>query len=123
MKKKNINSHLLEREVSSMGINMSVHQTEQFDRYYDLLFEWNKVMNLTAITERREVEIKHFIDSLTIMRIMDMSKVGTMIDVGTGAGFPGIPIKIIFPHIKVVLLDSLNKRINFLNEVTEQLDL
>ena len=96
---------------------------EQFDRYYELLIEWNRVMNLTGITAYEEVNLKHFTDSLTIVRINDMKNVSTLIDIGTGAGFPGIPIKIAFPHIKVVLLDSLNKRIKFLNEVVEKLNL
>ena len=80
-------------------------------------------MNLTGITEYDEVNLKHFTDSLTIVRIKDMENVSTLIDVGTGAGFPGIPIKIAFPYIKVTLLDSLNKRIKFLNQVVEELDL
>ena len=80
-------------------------------------------MNLTGITEYDEVNLKHFTDSLTIVRIKEMKNVSTMIDVGTGAGFPGIPIKIAFPHIKVTLLDSLNKRIKFLNQIVEELEL
>lgn len=107
------------KELDTLGIHLSDIQQEQFDRYYELLIEWNRVMNLTGITAYEEVNLKHFTDSLTIVRINDMKNVSTLIDIGTGAGFPGIPIKIAFPHIKVVLLDSLNKRIKFLNEVVE----
>lgn len=113
----------LEDILYPLGIRLSEKQKEQFDRYYELMTEWNKVMNLTGITEREEVDIKHFADSLTLVRINDMQNIHSMIDVGTGAGFPGIPIKIMYPHIRVVLLDSLNKRLNFLNEVIAQLGL
>lgn len=111
------------KELDTLGIHLSDIQQEQFDRYYELLIEWNRVMNLTGITAYEEVNLKHFTDSLTIVRINDMKNVFSLIDIGTGAGFPGIPIKIAFPHIKVVLLDSLNKRIKFLNEVVEKLNL
>ena len=112
-----------DQELEMLGIQLTDVQKEQFDRYYELLIEWNRVMNLTGITEYDEVNLKHFTDSLTIVRIKDMENVSTLIDVGTGAGFPGIPVKIAFPHIKVTLLDSLNKRIKFLNQVVEELDL
>ena len=112
-----------DEELKKLGITLTSMQKEQFDRYYELLVEWNKVMNLTGITEYDEVNLKHFTDSLTIVRLTDMTKISTLIDVGTGAGFPGIPIKIVFPHIKVVLLDSLNKRLKFLNTVIDELDL
>ena len=102
-----------EKELETIGVN----------RYYELLIEWNKVMNLTGITEYDEVNLKHFTDSLTIVRVMDMEKVHMLIDIGTGAGFPGIPIKIAFPHVRVVLLDSLNKRVKFLNTVIDELEL
>ena len=109
--------------LNELNINLSSLQTEQFLKYYELLIEKNKVMNLTAITEFNEVVSKHFIDSLTITRVFDMNQSARILDMGTGAGFPGIPIKIVFPDVKMVLLDSLNKRINFLNEVICELDL
>ena len=112
-----------DQELETLGIRLTDVQKRQFDRYYELLIEWNRVMNLTGITEYDEVNLKHFTDSLTIVRIKDMENVSTLIDVGTGAGFPEIPVKIAFPYIKVTLLDSLNKRIKFLNQVVEELDL
>lgn len=104
-------------------IELTELQIEQFNKYYELLIEWNNKVNLTAITEKEEVWKKHFEDSISIIKAIDMNSVENLIDVGTGAGFPGIPIKIMFPHIKLTLLDSLNKRINFLNIVISELGL
>lgn len=110
-------------QIKELEIELSETQLQQFERYYELLVEWNKVMNLTAITAYEEVYEKHFLDSLAIVKVEDMNQIESIIDIGTGAGFPGIPLKIAFPHLKVVLLDSLNKRINFLNTVIEELGL
>lgn len=110
--------------LNNLGIKIDENQLGQFNKYYDLLVEWNKVMNLTGITEYDDVLLKHFVDSL----VFDPNSLVKgdsikLIDVGTGAGFPGLPIKIVFSNIDVVLLDSLNKRIKFLDEVIQQLSL
>lgn len=109
--------------LDELGINYSDNSIDMFLRYYNLLIERNKVMNLTAITEFEDVVSKHFLDSLSIVKLINMNDIGNMIDVGTGAGFPGIPVKIMFPDIRVTLLDSLNKRIMFLNDVADELGL
>lgn len=109
--------------MKNISLQLSKTQEEQFDRFYELLVEWNKVMNLTAITEYDEVVEKHFVDSLLIEKTVDLNKIEKVIDVGTGAGFPGIPLKIAYPHLKVTLLDSLNKRLKFLNAVITELEL
>lgn len=114
---------ILEQKLGELGIKQDQNQLERFHKFYQLLIEWNKVMNLTGITEYEDVMEKHFVDSLSIIKAIDLSGIHTVIDVGTGAGFPGIPLKIAFPHLRVVLLDSLNKRIKFLDEVIFQLGL
>ena len=113
----------LKIKAENIGITLNDTQLQQFQDFYELLIEKNKVMNLTAITEEEEVIDKHFIDSLTCKRVMEMNQVRSVIDIGTGAGFPGIPLKIVYPEIEFVLLDSLNKRVKFLNEVIEALHL
>ena len=111
------------QSLEELEIQLSEKQINQFIQYYELLVEWNKVMNLTGITEWEEVVQKHFVDSLTLIHAVDLTESYKVLDLGTGAGFPGIPLKIAFPHLEIVLLDSLNKRIKFLNEVIAQLGL
>lgn len=106
-----------------LGIEITDRQVNSLNKYYELLFERNKVMNLTAITDYDDVVIKHFADSAAIAHVMDLSSVSKIADVGTGAGFPGLVLKIVFPEISVVLLDSLNKRVKFLNDVISELNL
>jgi 16S rRNA (guanine527-N7)-methyltransferase len=111
-----------EKRLRALDIRLTNFQKQQFVDYYELLVECNKVMNLTAITEFSEVVKKHFIDSLSIVKILKPEN-EKIVDIGTGAGFPGIPIKIVFPQTRIILLDSLNKRITFLNTVIEKLHL
>lgn len=116
-------SVILQDSFQKTGIVLNEWQTEQFLTYYEFLIEKNKVMNLTAITDYEEVVLKHFVDSVSLIKALDIRKINTVIDIGTGAGFPGVPLKIVFPHLKIVLLDSLNKRILFLNELIDKLRL
>ena len=123
MNKTDNNKSIIIDMFKKLDIDLSEEQTDQFMDYYRILTEKNEVMNLTAITEYRDVVLKHFVDSLLIVKAYDMNGCKRVIDVGTGAGFPGIPLKIVFPHLDIVLLDSLKKRVSFLNELIHLLQL
>lgn len=114
---------LLKISAVSVGVELNDIQIQQFIKYHEILVEWNSFMNLTGITEYEEVVQKHFVDSLVLCKAIDVDQVSNLIDIGTGAGFPGIPLKIAYPHLNVTLLDSLQKRIKFLDEVVMQLGL
>ncbi|MGK9253152.1 16S rRNA (guanine(527)-N(7))-methyltransferase RsmG [Paenibacillus humicus] len=109
--------------LAARGIELAPHQLNQFERYFELLVEWNERMNLTGITERDAVFEKHFYDSLSLAFYMDLSKARNLADIGSGAGFPSIPLKIAFPHLQITIVDSLNKRISFLQHVCDALGL
>lgn len=119
----NIMRHILYEKIKNISIELDEKKENQFIKFYDILTEWNQFMNLTSITEYDEVVEKHFLDSLSVVRCIDLKKQKNLIDIGTGAGFPGIPLKIVYPHLKVTLLDSLNKRVKFLNAVIDELNL
>lgn len=115
---------IFRQELAKIGIELSDKQMAQFKRYYELLVEWNQKINLTAITELEDVYLKHFYDSITLIKSVDLTQEAyTLCDVGAGAGFPSIPVKIVYPHIEVSIVDSLNKRIKFLDLLCEELGL
>lgn len=110
-------------EIKKLGITPTKNNLQKLEKFYQLLIEWNKKINLTRITNKEEVYLKHFYDSLTIVKEVDLTKVNTLCDVGTGAGFPGIVLKIFYPNLKITLIDSLLKRVKYLNEIIKELDL
>lgn len=109
--------------IEKLGIYYNEDMLNKLNRYYEMLIDYNKIMNLTGITEKKQVYLKHFYDSLTIVKVIDLKKYKTLCDIGTGAGFPGLVLKIFFPKLKITLIDSLNKRIKFLNDVIKELNL
>ncbi len=111
------------RELEKLGISPTLDQLDKLEKYYELLISWNEKINLTRIVSKEDAYLKHFYDSLTIIKAVDLVKTPTLCDVGTGAGFPGIVLKIMYPNIKVTLVDSLQKRVNYLNEVIKELEL
>ena len=118
-----MNKEEFEKELLKLNINITPQQEEQLNKYYEMLIETNKKTNLTRITNKEDVYLKHFYDSLTVAKVIDLTEDLNIIDIGTGAGFPGLVLKIVFPKLKITLLDSLNKRITFLNEVIKELGL
>lgn len=116
------NNELMEA-LKKINVFCTQKELDQLNKYFELLISWNEKINLTAIVERDEVNLKHFYDSLTLAKIIDLSKENSLCDVGTGAGFPGIVLKIFYPHLKLILVDALNKRLNFLKSVCEELGL
>lgn len=118
-----MNLEEFKKALGELSLSVNDTQLKQFHQYFELLIEWNKVMNLTGIIEEEEVYLKHFYDSLTICKALNFNDILTLCDVGTGAGFPGIPIKIMFPHLQITLIDSLQKRISFLKKVVTELQL
>lgn len=118
-----MNRETLKKELQKIGIQLTDNQEKQLEKYYELLIQTNNYTNLTRITEKEAVYLKHFYDSLTITKVIDLTQNLSLIDIGTGAGFPGLVLKIVYPNLKVTLLDSLNKRIDFLNKVIKELNL
>lgn len=110
-------------ETKKLGINLTEEQLNKLDQFYNLLIEWNEKINLTRITKKEDVYLKHFYDSLTLSKVIDLSKKETLCDVGTGAGFPGIVLKIVYPNLKITLVDALQKRVNYLNTIIKDLQL
>lgn len=121
----NLDFNGFDEKLKEFNICLSSEQKDLFSKYYNLLVEWNSFMNLTAITEWDDVILKHFVDSVSLIKVFPkLTQVSYyVLDIGTGAGFPGIPLKIVFPNLKIVLVDSLNKRVKFLNEVINILGL
>ena len=111
------------KEVEALGLNVTEEKLEQLDIIYNTLVETNKKMNLTRITEKDDVYLKHFYDSLTLAKVYDLSKVNTLCDIGTGAGFPGLVLKIFYPNLEITLVDSLLKRVKYLNNLIDRLNL
>ena len=118
-----MNKEVFLEELKKINIELTEEQQKKLEHFYHLMLEWNEKINLTRITEEQDVYLKHLYDSLTLNKVVDLKNTKTLCDVGTGAGFPGIVLKIVFPNLKVTLIDSLNKRVNYLNEVIKRLEL
>lgn len=116
------NEEFIEK-LKELNIILTSEQLNQLEKYYELLIEWNKKINLTRIVEKKDVYLKHFYDSITLIKAIDLTKGQELCDIGTGAGFPGIVLKIVFPHLNITLVDALNKRIEFLKLVIKKLNL
>ena len=118
-----MNLNEFNEELKKLGITLSTYQLDKLEKFYKLLVEWNNKINLTRIIDKEDVYLKHYYDSLTINKVIDLNEVETLCDVGSRAGFPGIVLKIFYPHLKITLVDSLQKRVNYLNEIIKELDL
>lgn len=118
-----MNKELFVSHLNELNIEVTEEKLNKLEKFYELLIDWNNKINLTRIVEKEEVYLKHFYDSLTIVKEVDLNKVETLCDVGTGAGFPGIVLKIFYPHLKITLVDSLLKRVNYLNTIIKELEL
>lgn len=118
-----MNKELFLSHLKELNIEVTEEKLNKLEKFYELLIDWNNKINLTRIVEKEEVYLKHFYDSLTIVKEVDLNKVETLCDVGTGAGFPGIVLKIFYPHLKITLVDSLLKRVNYLNTIIKELEL
>ena len=118
-----MNKELFLSYLNELNIEVTEEKLNKLEKFYELLIDWNNKINLTRIVEKEEVYLKHFYDSLTIVKEVDLNKVETLCDVGTGAGFPGIVLKIFYPHLKITLVDSLLKRVNYLNTSIKDLEL
>lgn len=110
-------------ELEKLGIKLTLEQENKLELFYNLLIKWNDKINLTRITAKEDVYLKHFYDSLTLATVVDLNNINTLCDVGTGAGFPGIVLKIVYPNLNITLIDSLRKRVNYLNEIIKVLEL
>ncbi|MDO4995660.1 MAG: 16S rRNA (guanine(527)-N(7))-methyltransferase RsmG [Bacilli bacterium] len=118
-----MNKELFVEELKKLNIDITEEQLSKLNKLYELLIEWNEKINLTRITEKEDVYLKHFYDSLTITKVIDLTKANTLCDIGTGAGFPGVVLKIMYPNLKITLVDALQKRVNYLNEIINELGL
>ena len=118
-----MNKELFIESLNELNIEVTNEKLDKLEKFYQLLIEWNNKINLTRIVEKEDVYLKHFYDSLTITKVVDLSKIETLCDVGTGAGFPGIVLKIVYPKLKITLVDSLLKRVNYLNTIINELEL
>ena len=118
-----MNKELFIKELKKLNIEITEDQLQKLNKFYELLVEWNEKINLTRITKKEDVYLKHFYDSLTITKVINLNEVETLCDIGTGAGFPGVVLKIMYPNLKITLVDALQKRVNYLNEIIKKLDL
>lgn len=118
-----MNKEIFIQELNKLNIKITEEQLNKLELFYDLLIKWNDLINLTRITKKEDVYLKHFYDSLTLTKVVNLNNINTLCDVGTGAGFPGIVLKIVYPNLNVTLIDSLRKRVDYLNEIIKKLEL